>query len=147
MEAVPNKSHDCWDDIISLDKDQFDLGVAEGIIDGQQSGFKQDGIKAGLLKGFALGLELSYYDNVITTALANSTTDGLTDSITSKRKNLEKIVDSIHQIDAPINNVDIDYEAELNKIRSLYKAIPTSHLPAGSFLLKQMKDQQASQSW
>ena len=42
---------DCWDKVINYEQEEYNKGVLEGREDGKLSGFYEDGIKAGFMKG------------------------------------------------------------------------------------------------
>lgn len=129
-----NSSGDNWDDVVNYEANEFNLGVQEGIIDGKESGFRKDGEKAGFIKGYSYGIELGFYAaavnhylNTSVTCMSSSSSNVSIDRIDKRAQQLLQKISNIKSA----NGNNIDYDSEIQMIRSLYKSL---NLPYGSFL-------------
>ena len=131
-----NLSGDNWDDVVNYESNEFKLGIQEGIIDGKESGFRKDGNNAGFIKGYGYGIELGFYEAAVNHYL-NTPVRNTSSSSSSSNVSIDRIDKRAQQLRQKISNIkatndnDIDYDHEIQTIRSLYKSL---NLPFGSFL-------------
>lgn len=119
---------DNWDNVVNYEANEFNLGVQEGIVDGKESGFRLDGHNAGFIKGYTYGIELGFYEAAVNHYLNTaSPLNASTDRIDKRAQQLLQKLSNIKSV----NDSEIDYDSEIQSIRSLYKSL---NLSIGSFL-------------
>ncbi len=149
---------DCWDSLVKVEEDSYREGYEEGRAAAQTSGIREDGQRGGFLKGLAYGLELGFVEQYATQAslqLVNTENYILTTPIddadhippsppdnssprppslrsTNQHRNEKRIKEMLEAISKipSTNNTEIDFDKEVQHIRSLYRQAGT---PLGPF--------------
>jgi hypothetical protein len=128
---------DPWDDVLNAEGQAYQDGVQDGIIAAKEEGHFNDGIKAGYLRAFALGLEFGFMESTISASAYQSVTVPTTKRIEKRRV---EVIGRIKNI--PINNAfDFDFDKELHELRGLYKQCGTA---VGGFLPSKLTVDQTS---
>lgn len=156
---------DGWDDVVNYEENEYEKGVQDGIVDGMKSGFEEDGFRAGFMKGYAYAIELGYYETAVfyylsrgrnesidlpetveiedstpVHAIISSTTLPSSSSVDRIEKRSQLLLQKIALLKSS-NDKEIDYDTELQSIRSLYKSL---NLRIGAFLPSNHYDIQSS---
>ncbi len=114
-----------------IEEDSYAAGYLEGLEDGKISEFYSDGIKSGFLKGYALGLEIGFYEKAITELVEADSND----SQNKSEKRAIKLLQRINNIKNE-NDPNLDYDSELLSIRATYRLLNPA---SGPFLRKSDK--------
>jgi hypothetical protein len=126
---------DPWDEVLNAEGQAYQEGVQDGIVAALEEGHFNDGVKAGYLRGFALGLEFGFMESAISASIS--------DEPATKRveKRRVEVVNKIKAIPNE-NALDFDFEKELHELRGLYKQCGVT---AGSFLPSKLTVDQTSE--
>lgn len=138
-----------WDSVIDVEKAAYERGHADGLRDAEEEGqWQQEGMKAGYMRGFALGLEIGFMETVASGMLESGASagrqpyNGAGDSTgamaavqsseatrTRHAKSLVALVESSKAVpneNAPV----VDFDGKVRELRALYKVCAP---PAGPF--------------
>jgi hypothetical protein len=125
-----------------FDEQEYLCGYTEGRLDvndddNADSNHKKAS-KMGFLKGYAISLETNFYKEIVKESSQSS-------SVQSERiqKKVRSVIDTVDKLGIS-NNETIDYEEEIGKIRSNFKAI-SSNMIVASF--SKIKDGDQKKSW
>ena len=125
-----------------FDEQEYLCGYKEGQLDADvdddvDSNHKEAS-KMGFLKGYAISLETSFYKEIVKESLPSL-------SVQSERiqKKARSVIDAVDRLGTS-NNATIDYDEEIGKIRSNFKAISNSMM-VNSF--SKIKDGNQKKSW
>jgi hypothetical protein len=118
-----------WDEIVLVEENKYQAGFVEGREAARFSDVREEGRRAGFLKGFAYGLELGFVEQCavsIKESASRSFTDEQTLEMNNNHHRVMKRMSELHDksailLDAHMAKADIDYDEEIRHIRSLYK--------------------------
>lgn len=109
---------DAWDKIVDMEGSIYSQGMQDAAKDVEEDGSeaRKDGEKAGLLKGYAIGMEVVFMETVAKLMLEND--EKATAGRYEKRR--KEILEKASQL--PNNNsAEIDFDKAVLDLRSLYK--------------------------
>jgi hypothetical protein len=112
---------DDWDSVINLEANSYQQGLQDGISVAAGSGQYEEGNRAGMLKGFAIGFEAGFFQTAAELHLKRK--EGEEGSSTNREKMILTLQElQSHAAAVPMNNdPDFDFDEKLLAMRGLYK--------------------------
>ena len=130
---------DALDRVVCLDEVEYAKGFSDGVDDGKKSNFRSDGIRAGFMKGYALGLESSFYEENLRRKQENRDSN---DTVDTK---VTLLIQELQLVKSD-NSAEIDYDLHIRSVRQQYKSIKPTHTNELPHFLDK-KSTSSSTSW
>jgi hypothetical protein len=103
---------DPWEKVVNLESTWYNEGYIEGLENSKCSDEYEEGVRAGIMKCYTIGLELGYMKG----AIERTADENVSNRILTRRR---EVIDRILAVPMT-NDENFDFEQEIRDLRSLF---------------------------